>query len=158
MRYHIRMDLHCGNCGETKDSLEFNKSRARPNGHNQYCRSCQNSRRRTPAYREKRNKQLSLRKEHNKDRRFQRKYGISLEEYRFLYTSQGGVCAICHRAETATTNSRGVIAPRPLSVDHDHDTGKVRGLLCHRCNIALGFLTTRALLKSAYQYLGRSLE
>lgn len=52
-------------------------------------------------------------------------YGITSEEYEALHEAQGGVCAICRRA----TGKR-----RRLAVDHDHDTGYVRGLLCKNCN------------------------
>lgn len=63
-------------------------------------------------------------------------YGISLEDYEYLQKSQGNVCAICGKEETAT-NQYGV---KNLSVDHDHATGQVRGLLCSKCNMALGLL------------------
>lgn len=48
--------------------------------------------------------------------------------------AQGGACALCRQLETQTT--RGTV--RRLSVDHDHATGRVRGLLCSRCNLTLG--------------------
>lgn len=53
-----------------------------------------------------------------------RKYGITTEDYEAMLAGQGGVCLICGRAPKA----------RSLNVDHDHKTGKVRGLLCHQCN------------------------
>lgn len=52
-----------------------------------------------------------------------------------MLDKQGGVCAICGRTEIKT-NKNGKI--QPLSVDHDHKTGAVRGLLCHRCNDLVG--------------------
>lgn len=52
-------------------------------------------------------------------------YGITADEYDALYRAQGGRCAICRRATGAK---------RRLAVDHDHDTGLVRGLLCKTCN------------------------
>lgn len=55
----------------------------------------------------------------------ERMYGITAEEYKILYEAQGGRCAICRRATGAT---------RRLAVDHDHKTGRVRGLLCKPCN------------------------
>ncbi len=55
-------------------------------------------------------------------------YGLSVEEYRSMESRQGGVCAICKLSD-----------PRHrLSVDHDHGTDVVRGLLCSRCNLVLG--------------------
>lgn len=56
-------------------------------------------------------------------------YGITLEEYNTKLNSQMGVCAICYKS-----------TKRTLSVDHNHTTGKIRGLLCHNCNVALGLL------------------
>jgi hypothetical protein len=66
------------------------------------------------------------------------KFGISLEEYRKMLATQSGKCAICHQPEMATLKKSGKV--KELSVDHCHSTGKVRGLLCYRCNTALGLL------------------
>ena len=64
-------------------------------------------------------------------------YGLTTWEYQALFDEQGGVCAICDKPETALGNSGEL---RPLSIDHDHFTGAVRGLLCNKCNRALGLL------------------
>jgi hypothetical protein len=56
-------------------------------------------------------------------------YGIQPDDYDRLYVAQEGRCAICRRATGKT---------RRLAVDHDHATGKVRGLLCRVCNSMLG--------------------
>jgi hypothetical protein len=64
-----------------------------------------------------------------REKHLRREYGISQASYDDLLRSQGGVCAICHQPESR---------PQPLSVDHDHATGRVRGLLCDNCNIAIG--------------------
>lgn len=74
-------------------------------------------------------------------------YGISLDEFKKLEESQGGVCAICKQKE---------MSPRIkyLSVDHDHTTGKVRGLLCSNCNNGLGrFKDSADLLRAAVDYI-----
>lgn len=74
-------------------------------------------------------------------------YGISLKEYERLYILQNGLCAICHNPETRNLNAF-------LVVDHDHNTGKVRGLLCGNCNSGLGFFKdSQENLNSAKQYL-----
>lgn len=76
---------------------------------------------------------------------FRKRFGITVEEYDAMVAAQGGRCAIC-RGE----NTRGVRLP----VDHNHKTGKVRGLLCERCNLALGqFGDDPQLLERAIAYL-----
>lgn len=77
-------------------------------------------------------------------------YNISVEEYDKLWESQNGVCAICGQPETSIREGK----IKPLSVDHDHETGKIRGLLCNRCNRALGmFEDSPDLLLKASAYL-----
>lgn len=85
--------------------------------------------------------------------RLVRKYGLTREEYLALHVAQGGVCAICGRAETMRSSGDGV---RELAVDHDHETGRVRALLCASCNAGLGhFRDAPALLTAASRYLLR---
>jgi hypothetical protein len=72
----------------------------------------------------------------DKDWRLRSVYGITHEQYDAMQAAQGGVCAICHRPETRVIRG----CPSPLTVDHDHGTGAVRKLLCHRCNASLGFM------------------
>lgn len=76
-----------------------------------------------------------------------RKYGISLADYDRLLAEQDGKCAICSVPEEETTL-------KCLAVDHNHATGKVRGLLCTRCNTGIGnFLDDKGRLKMAIKYL-----
>jgi hypothetical protein len=77
------------------------------------------------------------------------KYDLSLKEYEELFNIQCGVCIICHKPPTEQ---------KPfLVVDHDHETGKVRGLLCNNCNVALGlFGDVVENLRSAARYLNAS--
>lgn len=80
------------------------------------------------------------------DWRLKKTYGLSLVEYNEILASQGGVCAICG------TQSSG----KRLSVDHCHETGQVRGILCQRCNLSLGHLETY--LGPALAYLSGARE
>lgn len=74
---------------------------------------------------------VTLTAQQRRDARLQATYGITLDEYNKILAAQNGVCAICkvpHHPE------------RPLVVDHDHDSGEVRGLLCSECNTGIGLL------------------
>lgn len=64
-------------------------------------------------------------------------HGISLDEYAQMFEDQQGRCASCRGEETQVSRNG---TPHMMPVDHDHETGEVRGLLCHRCNRALGLL------------------
>ncbi len=77
-------------------------------------------------------------------RRFHLKktFGISEEEYTQMLLKQNGVCAICGEAEKR----------RNLAIDHDHHTGKIRALLCMRCNVKIDWFNKH--FDKAVQYLG----
>lgn len=82
-----------------------------------------------------------------------KKYGITLERYEELRQSQGGGCAICGRTEPIGRASA-VVDDVWLHVDHNHETGQVRGLLCTNCNHSLGgFGDDPAILRRAAAYL-----
>ena len=87
------------------------------------------------------------------DRVLRKTYGITEEDYNILALKQDNKCAICSEMETGTRRG---IAIKRLSVDHDHISGKVRGLLCNRCNKALGgFNDSAILLSNAINYLNK---
>jgi len=80
-----------------------------------------------------------------------RLYKLEASDYLDMIVAQNNKCLICDNEES-TRNSRGDV--RPLCVDHCHTTGKVRGLLCNRCNSGLGnFNDNVELLKKAQDYL-----
>jgi Recombination endonuclease VII len=80
-----------------------------------------------------------------------KKYGITSDEYHAMLSNQRKACAIC-RGDSPGTN-------HDWHIDHDHDTGKVRGLLCHHCNTALGHARDNpAILRAMIDYLNRSAE
>lgn len=66
-----------------------------------------------------------------------RDFGISIADYNAMLASQGGVCAICGTDKPDHKRKH-------FRVDHDHETKKVRGLLCHNCNVAAGLLKNSA--------------
>lgn len=84
----------------------------------------------------------------------QRIYGITLPEYERMWAEQEGLCAICGYPETGTHNRGKVTVELSLAVDHDHRTGAIRGLLCHKCNKAIGlFDDDPGLLRAAAAYV-----
>jgi hypothetical protein len=80
----------------------------------------------------------------------QRRFGISPTEFDSLMKKQNSLCAICGNLETVTWKGK----VKKLAVDHDHITGKIRSLLCQKCNMALGsFNDSIELLEKAIHYL-----
>lgn len=75
-----------------------------------------------------------VRTDHGRNKILLNKYGITLAQYNQMLKEQGGVCAICKQPEQMLYKGK----PKRLCVDHDHKTGKVRGILCQRCNTTLG--------------------
>lgn len=83
------------------------------------------------------------------------KYNISPDVYKQLLEKQNGKCAICNQKETVSNQ----FCIMQLAVDHDHKTGKIRGLLCKNCNQAIGLLNERIdYLENAKQYLLNAVE
>ena len=81
-----------------------------------------------------------------------RKYNLSLEEYEIMKLNQNYLCKICGKPETKTHNASNTLID--LSVDHCHETGKIRGLLCSSCNIGIGYLKhSSELLRKAAIYM-----
>ncbi len=74
-------------------------------------------------------------------------YGITADDYMKMLDEQKGNCAICLMPETRKLQKR-------LCVDHNHDTGQIRGLLCQRCNSVIGYMKEDVrLLENAIGYL-----
>ncbi len=93
-----------------------------------------------------------------REKRF-RTYGLTAEQFDALVAKQGGVCAICRKPfadSYSGKRGRGAGAGRwdIASIDHDHDTGKVRGILHRRCNLALEFMLSDDERARAQRYLG----
>jgi hypothetical protein len=176
----------CPDCGALRPLEEFGRNKARPDGRAYYCKPCFR-RRAGEHYRKAReaagavvrpreahpdgmkrcaqcrevkvladfDKARSQSGGHNcyckpcrrdRDRaaRFLRVYGLTLEARDELIREQGGTCAICREAP-------------PVHVDHDHVTGRVRGVVCFRCNSGIGQFSDRAeLMHRAIDYLERT--
>jgi len=109
---------------------------------------------------------LMMRKKHyekciERDRKYKRQLLIDERYYDLLNKKQNSLCAICNKAETARSHKNRTVSAdlseiiiKRLAVDHNHKTGAVRGLLCGKCNTALGlFQESIDNLKSAIHYL-----
>ncbi len=142
----------CTRCGIEKPHSEFGISRkAKGNSiavYRSHCKEC-SSTRAQQWYWENVDRAAS-----NKRRSNLAQYGLTLEQYEELHIAQSGVCAICGEGEPAAHGRTG--RKFLLSVDHCHETGIIRGLLCQRCNRAIGLLNDNTdLLKKAIDYLER---
>lgn len=132
----------------------FSSDKRRPDRLSSWCRKCclENNKKWSKTEKGK----ISRRKENAKYRKTKKgkhtfmksalkcRYNITLDQYDEIFEQQNGVCAICGEPEIK----------KRLSVDHDHKTGKIRGLLCQRCNFNLGIYEK---WKDEFEkYLGRS--
>ena len=139
----------CTSCKQKKPISDFYKAdffmKKRDKafvGYKSQCKKCLQAKRRA---------RLKYNPEKRKHRALRDNFGIGLDEYKQMLLKQRGVCAICGKPETATYKGK----LRYLSVDHNHSTGTIRGLLCNDCNVALGwFHEDIEVLKKAINYLG----
>ena len=148
----------CSKCNKRKHLNKFPKRPSAKDGHNTQCLVCYNAQKaawRAKNYERDRDNKRGYRTKNPdriRDTNLKQKYGISLAEYNDILEQQGGVCAICSKPERMRHGKSGKLAP--LAVDHCHATGKVRGLLCFSCNVALGkFGDDKNILKKALDYL-----
>lgn len=133
------MGRRCSQCFEEKDASFFPKDKRLKSGLRSQCKSCL-------AISNKRNKQARGWTDQDKEVRYSRKYGLKIGEYAEMLEAQDYKCAICGKTEQEN-NKR-------LAVDHCHKTGKVRKLLCHHCNCALGMVNDNDdILVSMLSYL-----
>ena len=158
----------CKKCGATKPVDDFYRAAGMRDGYRSECKACnlaakherylanpeveiarvkrwqQANADRLNAYRRARRSEPAV-KQAERAGHLRRKYGITVEQYEEMLASQGGCCAICRRE------------PRPdisLHLDHDHQSGQLRGILCFRCNNALGdFDDDPTLIGAALAYL-----
>lgn len=169
------MNKVCTKCKRELHAKNFATDATRKDGKHPHCSTCrrvygrvwQKLVRNIPTVREKLKEQSkkSYRK-HNEKRKAEMRartpdykkesfiksvYGITLKDYDDMFKKQGGVCFICGQKETRKNKYTGVCR---LHIDHDHKTGKVRGLLCHSCNFGISaFMDSAQLLERAIEYL-----
>lgn len=151
----------CTVCKKRLPFEAFHKNKSKKDGLQTRCRNCYrdwyNKRyKENSEFREKRQQHFSKfyqekypsRRELHSNARLLYKYGLTVEDFEELSATQCHVCAICKQPPQGK---------KRLSVDHDHITGKIRGLLCDSCNIGLGmFRDNPTLLQVAIGYLQSS--
>jgi hypothetical protein len=123
---------YCPTCEQTKALEEFPRSRSASQGRGAYCKPCHNER----------GKRYLERVGGSRDYHLRRRYGLTSADVDAMIAAQGSTCATCDG--------------KPEHVDHDHATGKVRGVLCFNCNQALGNVRdSMQTLTRLRSYLGR---
>ena len=137
--------LTCSSCKQEKHESLFPKATGKSRGYAWVCKECKKCKREA--------KKATMSKEdwllQNRRYWLKSQYNLSLEDYNNKLKEQNHSCAICKCDETDAFKGL-------LFVDHDHKTGKVRGLLCHHCNTALGkFRDSQEILNSAINYLDK---
>lgn len=176
-KYPVTMSFKaCTACGDVKPAADFSVDRYKKSGLTSSCRLCNNERTRKwykdpsnsittqnrnrryrLAHREKRLEASRKWVARNRDKQRKyleknklAKYGLSIADYELMVEACGNLCEICRRPEMMRQRGETL----KLAVDHCHDIGRVRGLLCHSCNTSLGkFNHNPALLRSAADYL-----
>jgi hypothetical protein len=147
------MSKTCSACKQVKPTTDYYKRAASSDGLQRHCKVCSNTRvakkrannreymrsyMRSPAGKTAARKHL-----------LKKKYKLSLEEFDNLLAAQDFVCACCKRSEPGGASNQ-------WNVDHCHESGKVRGLLCNACNIGIGCLGDDLQgARNALQYLER---
>ena len=144
----------CRDCKIEKPMGEFSQDLRMKDKRSIYCSECNSSRKATyyaehPEKAEEKRVKYSdpVYIEKMKWARIFNTYGITKEEYKSMLSAQRDVCAICGRSNSQ--KNKGM-----LHVDHCHKTGKIRGLLCHNCNVSIGLLADDpAIFRRAIKYI-----
>lgn len=128
------MMIQCRDCGLEKLDSDFPRNRSTGSGYGTYCKECHNRRGRESVRKAGGSRNYHLRQ----------KYGVEMAEVERRIMRQGGRCAVCKMGQA-------------VQVDHDHETGSIRGVVCLNCNAGMGhFRDDPALLASAAAYLRRA--
>lgn len=147
-----RTELKCRKCSKVKPIERFYSRLDKENR----CKDCVSELRKTAYKKDPLKVILRVRRyckenpEKIRGTKLKQTYDINLEKWNELFRRQNGVCAVCKRPETTIWRGKKV----NLAVDHDHETLEVRGLLCIRCNRALGLLREdKATIKALHDYI-----
>ena len=122
-------------CQKTKPLDDFHRQPSGPLGRHSYCKLCANQKQRESRVR-------NYSPEQKRKWQVKTRYGITPAIVQSMLADQNGCCAIC------------AVNLIKFHIDHSHETGKVRGLLCHRCNIRLGGWDDPEWRDAAMKYMG----
>ena len=139
----------CLDCNDVKGASEYYVSKSKLYKKTglpirfSYCKDCQNER-------SKKRHSLNLKESQNRHRLA--RYGISSDDFDRMYEKQKKVCRICNQRRMYQRKNGTLLS---LHIDHNHSTGRVRGLLCHNCNLGLGYFNESILdmLRAIYYLL-----
>lgn len=158
-------EKQCTKCGIVKPTDAFSPDKRRPDWLQGQCKACRCEQmrqireadmdkareisRRSFAKNRKKGTEYRLEwKRRNRDKvrgyALKERYGITIEQLNAMKEAQGHRCAMCGKELTARAHT-----------DHDHTTGKVRGILCGGCNLGLGYVEKAGFLENAREYLRR---
>jgi hypothetical protein len=141
----------CSRCGLEKSHDEFRLNKARRDGLSTYCSPCERDYQKSRYHNPEKHKQIKMarnlylknRKDSTRKWYLKTTYGITPEDYQALYDKNNGKCYICLETKEYY-----------LHVDHNHNTGKIRGLLCNTCNRGIGLLKDNAeIISRAARYM-----
>ena len=150
----------CTRCFESYPIEGFNRDRSKRDGRYNHCKPCAKAaylvNRKDPAVVQRAREKSAAWRKANPERTKQgircatlrKKYGMSAKEFDEKFLAQGSCCAICKTKESSSRNKGA------MHVDHDHVSGKIRGILCQGCNVTLGKMRdSPELLRAAAAYL-----
>lgn len=126
----------CKKCKIEKSTASFYKDKHKKAGIASRCKKCDYES--TKRYRKTKGGKVGRTRE-----RLKRHYNLTLKQHQQMYVEQNGCCAVCNSA----------VQYDKVTVDHNHQTGKVRCLLCHRCNLGLAYIEDKEFAKNAMEYL-----
>ena len=137
----------CSLCEKKKILSEFKKEKKVKSGRSSWCKKCANAKNRE-WYQKNPNKKKEYYQSQKGKRNYYKsflktKYNLSIEEYDQMFEQQNGVCAICRKIPVG----------RRLGIDHNHKTGKIRGLLCNHCNFLLSAWENKEFSSQIKKYL-----
>jgi len=132
----------CKDCKQILPSSKFYKASTYARGYDYSCKECIKERKNAwnrkswninkDKYNKNRKEYFKLNPEKQRANNLKSTYGITVERYDEMYKKQGGICSICGWVPTNVGRFG------KLCVDHCHSTNKLRGLLCHQCNLMIG--------------------